>query len=224
MSKKITFQNISKQFEGAESFTALQQVNFEIKAGEIAALFGPSGSGKSTILNIASGLDTASTGLVMIGDVNLTDLGPGERAMFRRQHVGFVFQNYNLFPSLTVIENVEMICLLNNMNEKLAREKALHALEKVGLSDRQSQFPNRLSGGQQQRVAVARAIASSPEVLFADEPTANLDSKTALSLIDLFFDLNRLHGTTILFATHDSNILQRVPKKIQVKDGSITPS
>ena len=221
MSKKISFRNVTKIFDGAEKTVALKSIDFEISAGSIAALYGPSGSGKSTILNIASGMDLPSSGQVYIGDDLISELNASQLTLYRRENIGFIFQSYNLFPSLSAVENVEMIELLNGKNPTEVRKKSIEALEKVGLKDRIHYFPNQLSGGQQQRVAVARAIASNPHILFADEPTANLDSQTALSLIDLLFDLNQYHKTTILFSTHDSNILTRVPNLIKIKDGAI---
>lgn len=224
MSKKILFSNVSKIFSGAESQVALSKVSFSLAAGGIAALYGPSGSGKSTVLNIASGLDRPTEGSVKIGEDEISKLSASELTLYRRQHMGFIFQSYNLFSSLTALENVEIIDLLNGVPADLARKKAGEALEKVGLKDRAQRLPGQLSGGQQQRVAVARAISSNPQVLFADEPTANLDSHTALALIDLFFELNKIHNTTILFSTHDSNILTRVPQLIKLKDGVLSLS
>ncbi|MBK7963630.1 MAG: ABC transporter ATP-binding protein [Bdellovibrionales bacterium] len=221
MSKKISFRNVTKIFAGAEQTVALKSIDFDIPAGGIAALYGPSGSGKSTVLNIASGIDLPTSGQVLIGEDVISEFTPSKLTLFRRQNIGFIFQSYNLFSSLTAVENVEMIELLNGKTSTEVRKKSIEALEKVGLSERINYFPSQLSGGQQQRVAVARAIASNPHILFADEPTANLDSQTALSLIDLLFELNHSHKTTILFSTHDSNILTRVPQLIKIKDGVI---
>ncbi len=173
---------------------------------------------------MASGMDRPTKGEVYIGEDCISKYSPAELTLFRRQNMGFIFQSFNLFSSLSAVENVEIISLLNGRPAKEAREQALTSLEKVGLKDRVNHLPNQLSGGQQQRVAVARAIASNPHVLFADEPTANLDSQTALALIDSLFELNKLHGTTILFSTHDPQVLERVPRLIKIKDGMIQSS
>jgi putative ABC transport system ATP-binding protein len=186
------------------------------------ALYGPSGSGKSTILNIASGMEYPSSGDVFIDEDKISSFPTSDLTLYRRKNIGFVFQSYNLFPFLSAVENVELISLLKGTPAKEAREKALVALQRVGLENINLRRPSELSGGQQQRVAVARSIASSPHVLFADEPTANLDPQTAISLIDLFFELNKIHGTTIVFSTHDPQILTRVPRLIRIKDGQIT--
>lgn len=219
MSKEIILDGVDKVYQKAESVTVLKNVTFKIKAGDIATLYGPSGSGKSTILNIVSGLDYPTKGRVLLGPEIISNLSAAELTLFRRKHVGFIFQNYNLFSGLSAVENVELISLLNGVEEKVARAEAEAALEKVGLRDRIHHHPGELSGGQQQRVAVARAIASKPSILFADEPTANLDSQTAKSIIELLFDLNRTVGTTILFSTHDNNIIEKVHTIIRVKDG-----
>lgn len=221
MSQAISFRNVHKVFPGAEETIALKGMSFEIPKGSIAALYGPSGSGKSTVLNIASGMDTVTEGEVFVGQTILNNLSAQELTLFRRKHMGFVFQAYNLFPALSAVENVEMISLLQGISPSLARTAAVQALEKVGLSHRLNHKPSELSGGQQQRVAVARSIASKPDILFADEPTANLDSTTAVALIDLLFQLNKEHGTTILFSTHDEQILSRVQKLFKIKDGEI---
>lgn len=222
MSKKITFTKVKKIFNEAENLVALNDVSFTIDAGSIVALYGPSGSGKSTILNIASGMDQPTSGDVFIDDDKISSFSAADLTLYRRKNIGFVFQSYNLFPSLSAVENVEVISLLNGASASEAREKALKALQSVGLENRSSHKPSELSGGQQQRVAVARSIASNPHVLFADEPTANLDSHTAIALIDLLFELNRIHGTTIVFSTHDPQILTRVSRLIRIKDGEIT--
>ncbi len=223
MSKKITFTKVKKIFPAAENLAALNDISFSIEAGSIAALYGPSGSGKSTILNIASGMDQPTSGDVFIAEDKISSFSAEELTLYRRKNIGFVFQSYNLFPALSAIENVELISLLNGVSAGEARERAMVALKNVGLENRVHHRPSELSGGQQQRVAVARSIASNPHILFADEPTANLDSTTAISLIDLLFELNQIHGTTIVFSTHDSQILTRVPRLIRFKHGTIVP-
>lgn len=225
MSKAISVQGVSKVYgTTSNEVTVLKDVNFSIESGTIATLYGPSGSGKSTILNLVSGLDAPTKGSIYFDQEEVSCFTQAQWTVYRRQHTGFIFQNYNLFPSLSALENVEIIGLLNSEDPRLAREKALTALQQVGLEDKVHNLPSQLSGGQQQRVAVARAIASGPAILFADEPTANLDSKTARSIIELLFDLNKRIGTTILFSTHDQNIIDKVHRVIRVKDGEIQAS
>jgi putative ABC transport system ATP-binding protein len=222
MSKNIIFKEVRKVFSGAENLVALSDISFTIPAGTVAALYGPSGSGKSTILNIASGMDHPTSGDVYLGEDKISQFSSTDLVLYRRKNIGFVFQSFNLFPSLSAVENVELISLVNQVPARLARESALAALKSVGLENRVGHLPSQLSGGQQQRVAVARSIASNPHILFADEPTANLDSQTAILLIELFFELNRIHGTTIVFSTHDPQILSRNLTLIPIKDGRIS--
>jgi putative ABC transport system ATP-binding protein len=212
---------VTKVFPGAENFVAVKNMSFQLQPGSMTALYGPSGSGKSTILNLASGMDRATQGRITIGSFDLTAMTAAQLTVFRRDYLGFIFQSYNLFPTLTAVENVEMIDLLKGKPQEEARAAALSALEQVGLSTKSHQFPGQLSGGQQQRVAVARALCSRPQILFADEPTANLDSKTGLELIELLTELNQKEGMTILFSTHDPQLLNRIPTKISLKDGAL---
>jgi putative ABC transport system ATP-binding protein len=221
MSREIVLDQVNKVYQKNEPVTVLNNVSFKIKASDIATLYGPSGSGKSTILNLASGLDLPTEGSIFLGSDRISAFDAHKLTIFRRQNIGFIFQGYNLFGGLSALENVEIISLLNGVDPAEARRAAAEALEKVGLKERQNHFPAELSGGQQQRVAVARAIASKPSVLFADEPTANLDSHTAQSIIELLFELNRSIGTTILFSTHDPNIIEKVHTIIKIKDGEI---
>lgn len=221
MSKDIILDSVNKVYKKSEPITVLKSVSLKVKAGTVASLYGPSGSGKSTILNLASGLDHPTNGSIYVGEELISVMNPQELTIFRRRNIGFIFQGYNLFSGLSAIENVEIISLLNGVNPKLAREEAALALEKVGLGHRKQYSPSELSGGQQQRVAVARAIASKPSVIFADEPTANLDSYTAKTIISLLFDLNQTAGATILFSTHDPTIIEQVSLVIKVKDGEI---
>lgn len=188
------------------------------------ALIGPSGSGKTTLLNIASGLDRPTSGSILFDGQEITDASERDLAEMRLQSIGFIFQAYNLFPALTVLENVEYSSIIRGDDSKRARTRALFALEQVGLFEKASFRPSQLSGGQQQRVAVARAFASEPKVIFADEPTANLDSKNALSLIDLFEEMNRVHGLTFVFSTHDQRLVDRVRTKVFLRDGVISDS
>ena len=217
----LKLDQVSKIYAGASVVKALDRVDFELPRGAFAAIVGPSGSGKSTLLHIASGLDSPSQGEVILGGESLFKLSARELSRFRLNKIGFVFQAYNLFPVLSAVENVEFSSLARGDSSSTSRKRAMLALEKVGLSDRAHFFPNQLSGGQQQRVAVARALASEPQVIFADEPTANLDSQTAHQLIDLFQNLNREFGVTFLFSTHDSKIVDRVSLKLTMQDGRL---
>lgn len=221
MKNVIEFQTVTKNYPGEPPVQAINRVSFELSKGAFASLVGPSGSGKTTLLNLAAGLDTPSEGRVLIAGHDTSKLSFRELCIFRRQHLGFVFQAYNLFPVLSALENVEYTCLIRGDDKVKARARAMQSLQDVGLSDHAHRRPSQLSGGQQQRVAVARAIASDPEVIFADEPTANLDSKTALQLIELFQRLNETHRMTFLFSTHDHRIIESVKTVIEIKDGKI---
>ncbi|MGE0616923.1 MAG: ABC transporter ATP-binding protein, partial [Bacteriovoracia bacterium] len=192
-----------------------------VARGAFAAVVGPSGSGKSTLLNLASGLDRPTRGEILLGGRALTGLSLPELSRFRSRHVGFIFLAYILFPVLTSLENVEYTSVVRGDPPAQARARAIQALQAVGLGDRLEFRPTQLSGGQQQRVAVARALASEPEIIFADEPTANLDSKTAQELIDLFEEINRTHGATFLFSTHDPNLVSRVTTRYTMRDGRL---
>ena len=221
----LQFENVGKEYPspggGGSSFVALEGVSFEIRKGDFAALIGPSGSGKTSLLNIAAGLDFPTAGTVKISGRATSQMTPAELSRFRRDHLGFVFQAYNLFPVLSAIENVEYTRLIRGDDRKTARARASEALAEVGLADKMHSAPSKLSGGQQQRVAVARALASDPDLIFADEPTANLDSKTALQLIELFKKLNEDKKITFLFSTHDLRLLESVKTAIAMKDGKI---
>ena len=184
-------------------------------------MVGPSGSGKSTLLNIIGGLDKATDGTVLLNGRDITTMNEGKLIDFRLHNIGFVFQAYNLIPVLTARENVEFVLFLQKVGKKERTERAMQLLGRVGLTDRRDSKPTELSGGQQQRVAVARALASHPAFVLADEPTANLDSHTAESLLDLMEDLNRELGTTFLFSTHDSKVIRRARRVITLEDGSV---
>lgn len=201
--------------------TALNSISLTFEEQEFTAIVGPSGSGKTTLLNIIGGLDTPTTGTVTINGINLTTLPDNKRIDFRLHHIGFVFQAYNLIPVLTALENVEFVMLLQKVPKQERRARACGLLESVGLSDRMNSLPSTLSGGQQQRVAVARALAAKPSYVLADEPTANLDSATAFSLLELMETLNKQHGTTFIFSTHDQRVIQRARRIITLEDGSV---
>jgi putative ABC transport system ATP-binding protein len=219
----IEIQNVNKIYNKTSvPVQALKDISLQMAANEFAAVVGPSGSGKSTLLNIIGGLDTATNGTVLLNGKDITAMSEGNLIEFRLHHIGFVFQAYNLIPVLTALENVEFVLFLQNVPKKERNERAMQLLTRVGLADRKDNKPTELSGGQQQRVAVARALASHPDYVLADEPTANLDSHTAESLLDLMEDLNKEFGTTFLFSTHDSKVIRRARRVITLEDGSIT--
>ena len=207
--------------QGAVEVEALRDVSLTIEQGEFTALVGPSGSGKTTLLNLLGGLDSPDRGRIWLDGTEVSNLGPGELSRFRLHHIGFVFQAYNLIPVLSAYENTEFILLLQKTPEKERKERCLALLKAVGLEGLENRRPFELSGGQQQRVAVARAIAAGPRIVLADEPTANLDSKTAASLLDLMRELNRQEGTTFLFSTHDPLVMERATRTVRLRDGEI---
>lgn len=200
---------------------ALQDVSLEIQAGEFLALVGPSGSGKTTLLNLIGGLDTPSSGRLWIGEQEITRLGKATLAEVRLRKIGFVFQEYNLIPVLSALENVEYVMLLQGRPPGVRRERAIGLLRELGLEGMEQRRPNELSGGQQQRVAVARAIAAEPMIVLLDEPTANLDSKTGATLMDMMLRLNREKGVTFVFSTHDAMVVERARRVIRLRDGRI---
>lgn len=201
---------------------ALKSVSFSVESGEFTAIVGPSGSGKSTLLNLLGGLDAPTEGEVVIDGVNLGNLKPFQQIEFRLNQVGFVFQSYNLIPVLTAQENIEFIMELQNRPRKEQKDRAESLLEMVGLKNRAHHRPAQLSGGEQQRIAVARALASKPKFILADEPTANLDSHSAESLLDIMAELNQTTHTTFLFSTHDARVIQRAHRVLTLQDGEIT--
>lgn len=217
----LEMHGVKKTYSGPPAVNALYGVDLKIHSGEFAAIIGPSGSGKSTLLNIASGLEKPSEGRVILAGIDLAAQTPDQLTELRRRKLSFVFQSFNLFPVLSAVENVEYPLLIRGENPAAAREAAMAALALVGLEQRANNLPSKLSGGQQQRVAVARAIAMKPAIIFADEPTANLDSHNAISLIELFVALNASHGMTFLLSTHDYRIVERARRRIQIEDGRI---
>ncbi len=213
ISKKYTMNGLT--------VTALNGIDLMLQTGEFTAIAGPSGSGKTTLLNIIGGLDAASSGTIALGKTRLNELSPRSLADLRLKRIGFVFQAYNLIPVLSALENVEYILLLQGMAKDERQEKAKAVLTDVGLEKELHRRPHELSGGQQQRVAVARAIVSEPEVVLADEPTANLDQKTGEHLLRLMENLNREKGITFLFSTHDPMVMNRSRRLITLLDGTI---
>lgn len=216
----LSVKNVSKTYQsGSRKLTVLDQINFDIQAGESIAIVGPSGSGKTTLLGLCAGLDSATEGSVVLQGNALEKLNEDQRAAVRNQYVGFIFQNFQLLPTLTALENV--MVPLELKKRKDAKEKAKTLLEKVGLGDRMTHYPTQLSGGEQQRVSIARAFANEPKILFADEPTGNLDTETGDMIEDLIFDLNKEQGTTLVLVTHDPELAKRTNRIIRIKGGKI---
>ena len=200
---------------------AVKQVNLSIEEGEFTAIVGPSGSGKTTLFNMIGGLDDITAGDVEIAGTNISNLKENELIDFRLKHIGFVFQAYNLIPVLTAKENVAFIMLLQGLSEKERMQRSEDLLKQVGLGDKFDSRPNQLSGGQQQRVAVARALASKPRFILADEPTANLDSQSTSTLLDLMAEMNKKENITFLFSTHDQRVIDKARRVITIEDGKI---
>lgn len=219
----ITVQDVTKIYahNGIE-VKALDHVNLSVVSGDFMALAGPSGSGKSTLLNLIGALDKPTTGRINVGDVEVSTESARELAKLRLHRIGFVFQDYNLLPVLTAIENVEYVMLLQGVSVKERRRRANDALVQVGLDGCQHRRPAQLSGGQQQRVAIARALAANPLLILADEPTANLDSDTADALIETMVRLNKEQGTTFVFSTHDDMVMRHANRLVRMKDGHIS--
>ncbi len=216
----VRAEGVSKVVQTSEGdLTILDGVSLEINAGERVAVVGASGSGKTTLLGILAGLDTPTSGTVHLEDACLTDMDEEARALVRGRYVGFVFQSFQLLGSLTALENVMLPVELRG--ERGARSEAAALLDKVGLGDRTHHYPRQLSGGEQQRVAIARAFASEPSVLFADEPTGNLDTATGERVIELLFELNREFDTTLILVTHDSRLAERCDRSIEISAGHL---
>lgn len=216
----LALQHVSKTYQsGSRKLTVLEQVTFSIQAGETIAIVGPSGSGKTTLLGLCAGLDSSSTGSVVLNGEALELLNEDQRAAVRSRDVGFIFQNFQLLPTLTALENV--MVPLELKKRKDAKEKAMQLLEKVGLKDRATHYPTQLSGGEQQRVSIARAFANAPKILFADEPTGNLDTETGAMIENLIFDLNKEQGTTLVLVTHDLELAAKTQRIIHIKGGKI---
>jgi putative ABC transport system ATP-binding protein len=213
---------VTKVYEtrGVET-VALRNVDLSIESGEFTALAGPSGSGKTTLLNLFGGLDAPTEGVVVLDGDDLGSLSSSQLAEERLQKLGFVFQAYNLIPVFSARENVEFVMELQGVSPSERRRRAMAILEEVGLGDLAEKRPLEMSGGQQQRVAVARAIVSQPRVVLADEPTANLDSKTAGTLLDLMEQLNRQHGVTFVFSTHDPMVIEKARRTVRLRDGAV---
>ena len=218
----IASKNVSKHFgEGEAQVHALREVDLDINIGDFAAIVGPSGSGKTTLLNILCGLDKVSSGDIQVSGRSLQDMSGSELAKFRREHIGLVFQAYNLIPVLTVMENIEYVMLLQNVPVAERKERVEKFLTEIGLEGKGNRFPVELSGGQQQRVAIARAMVSHPDIILADEPTANLDSETGVLLLDMMRKFNEEFQMTFVFSTHDPQIMERAKRMVTLTDGHI---
>jgi putative ABC transport system ATP-binding protein len=220
MSSSLRVEQLTKSYRsGGQALTVLHEVSFELQQGDTFAIVGPSGSGKTTLLGLCAGLDRASSGHVWLNDVQLDNLSEDQRAAVRNQYVGFIFQNFQLLPTLTALENV--MVPLELRGQRNAGPVARELLDRVGLGDRGHHYPTQLSGGEQQRVSLARAFANRPKILFADEPTGNLDTDTAETVVNLLFDLNREAGTTLVLVTHDLELAAKTQRIVRLRGGRV---
>jgi putative ABC transport system ATP-binding protein len=220
----VEIENLSKQYqEGEMQRTVLDQVNLTFAPGEFIVLLGHSGSGKSTLLNLISGIDQPTSGTIRINGQPITDLDERSRTLIRRDQIGFVFQFFNLIPTLTVLENVTLPQELAGQSFQQAQKTAAQMLDQVGLADRQHTYPDKLSGGQQQRVAIARALVHNPSLILADEPTGNLDEETGQRVLDLLLNLTQKAGKTLVMATHNPDIAQHANRVLRVQEGHLIP-
>lgn len=218
----INIENLTKRFPvGKGQFTALKDINLSFGKGEFAGFVGPSGSGKTTLLNIIGSLDTPSDGKAFVMEKSIADLTHKQSAQLRNKHIGFIFQTYNLLPVYTVFENVEFSLLLQNMSASERKKAVMQALEWVGLTDKVKSKPNMLSGGECQRVAIARSMVKKPEIVLADEPTANLDSANSHHILQTMKKLNEELNVTFIFSTHDEKVMQYLDRIISLKDGIV---
>lgn len=218
----VEVKNVTKTYkQGEVVVNALDQVSLQIATSEFVALAGPSGSGKTTLLNIIGALDMPTSGTVIVEGNDLTVLSGHRLSELRRDRIGFIFQSFNLIPVLTAYENAEFVLLLQGVPPEARRQRVMQVLHEVGLQGMENRFPNELSGGQQQRVAIARAIVSTPAIILADEPTANLDSKTAQALLETMRQLNEQKKCTFIFSTHDPNVMRAAKRLIYLQDGHI---
>lgn len=220
--KIIVAENVKKDYKEEDIVVrAVRGIDLTVHAGEFAAIVGPSGSGKTTFLNVISGLDTPTDGKVWLHNKLLSEMTGKELSDFRRDHIGFIFQAYNLIPVLTVEENIEYVMLLQGVSKQERHHRVMKILAEIGMEGMEKRFPPKISGGQQQRVAIARAMVSQPNLILADEPTANLDQQTGGELLDMMRELNRKTGMTFLFSTHDPMVMERADRVITLKDGKV---
>lgn len=220
MNTILNIESLGKTYQSAgKTLTVLDHIDFSIAAGSTNAIVGPSGSGKTTLLGLCAGLDRPSTGKVELNGINIGNLSEDQRAQVRNQYVGFIFQNFQLMPTLTALENV--MVPLELRGEKNIKARSMELLDKVGLAERGHHYPAQLSGGEQQRVSLARAFSNSPAILFADEPTGNLDAETAEKVSKLIFDLNKEAGTTLVLVTHDLELAARTHRILRIKGGKL---
>ena len=219
---RIVVKKLCKSFEhGGRLLHVLKDLSFELQKGDMAAIMGASGAGKSTLLHVLGTLDLPTSGTIEFNGESVTSMGPARLAMFRNRAIGFVFQFHHLLPEFTALENVMMPCFINRMDEGTALKKARRILDHVGLSQRLTHRPGELSGGEQQRVALARAMVLEPPLLLADEPTGNLDTQTGKEIHDLFVEMNRERGTTMLIVTHNPKLAEMMPRCLQMEDGGL---
>ncbi|MFZ1703951.1 MAG: ABC transporter ATP-binding protein [Saprospiraceae bacterium] len=218
----INLEKVTKRFKvGEGEFTALRDINLQFSKGEFAGLVGPSGSGKTTLLNIIGSLDTPTEGQAIVMGKNISNLSHKESALLRNQHIGFIFQVFNLLPIYTVYENVEFSLLLQNIPAPERKKSVMEALDWVGLADMANKKPSKLSGGEGQRVAIARAMVKKPDMVLADEPTANLDAKNAHAILKTMKELNKELNTTFLFSTHDEKVMGYMDRIVHLEDGKV---
>ncbi len=218
----VVLKNVSKVYQqGKINVNAINNFSLQLEQGDFAALSGPSGSGKTSILNLVGGLDTPNSGEIWVDQVNLATLSASELSEVRKNRIGFVFQSYNLIPVMTAYENAEFVLSLQGVAKDESHQRVMKILSDVGLKGLENRRPDEMSGGQQQRVAIARAIVTEPAIILADEPTANVDSHTAESLLDLMQQLNQQKGITFLFSTHDQHVMDRARRLIQLHDGQL---
>jgi putative ABC transport system ATP-binding protein len=216
----LEVRSLTKSYRtGAGELTVLKNISFTLEQGATCSILGPSGSGKTTLLGLAAGLDQPTSGSVMLNGIALAQISEDERARVRNEHVGFVFQNFQLIPTLTALENVTVPMELRG--DRSARQIALELLQRVGLAERTDHYPAQLSGGEQQRVALARAFINRPKILFADEPTGNLDAETSQGVIDIMLDLNRTAGTALVLVTHDPDVAHLTGRTIRLRNGEM---
>ncbi len=216
----LSLEGVSKMYQSAgNTLTVLDHISFSVDAGSTLAIVGPSGSGKTTLLGLCAGLDRSSSGSIYLHNIRLDELSEDRRAQVRNLYVGFIFQNFQLLPTLTALENV--MVPLELRGEKNIRLRAVDLLNKVGLADRGHHYPAQLSGGEQQRVSLARAFSNKPQILFADEPTGNLDAETSEKIVKLIFDLNKEAGTTLILVTHDHELASKTGRIIRLKGGKM---